>query len=436
MELFDALRAYLCSDPVRLHTPGHKGVLPYPLAEAARWDLTELPGTDSLYEADGCLRALEDRFAALYGAGRSLLSAGGATLCVQTMLALCGNGPVVCGRDIHTSALNAMGLLGISPVWIPCAREAHGIPLPPSPDEARTALRRQRESGRAASALYVTSPNYYGVLADINGLAAAAHESGALLLVDNAHGAHLPFLPGGLHPLRRGADICCDSLHKTLPALTGAALLHLRPGFPDMERAKVCMSWFGSSSPSYLILLSCDLLLSALENGLPAALEEAAAHAAALRKRLGDWALPGGDPMRLTLPLAGSALRSDTLYALLTESGLEPEMCNALGAVLLCAPQTDFSCLASFADRLCALPLSSPPALPPLPLPRAVAAVREAMLAPSETVPLLDAEGRTAASVIARCPPGVPLVMPGELLDKPTIFFLKSTGISVINVVK
>lgn len=436
MELFDALRARLLADPVRLHTPGHKGVLPYPLKEAARWDLTELPGTDSLYEADGCLRALEDRFAVLYGAGRSLLSAGGATLCVQTMLALCGGGPVVCGRDIHASALNAMGLLGISPVWIPCAREEHGIPLPPSPAEARTWLRQQRETGQAASALYVTSPNYYGILADIEGLAAAAHEAGALLLVDNAHGAHLPFLPGGLHPLRRGADVCCDSLHKTLPALTGAALLHLRPGFPDAERAKVCMSWFGSSSPSYLILLSCDLLLSALEDGLSVALEETAARTAALRNRLGDWALKGGDPLRLTLPLSGSALSAENLYRLLMESGLEPEMCSALGAVLLCAPQTDFLRLSAFADRLCAFPRSSPPPLPPLPLPRAVMTVREAMLAPSEIVPLSDAEGRAVSSAVAHCPPGVPLVMPGELLDKPTIFFLKSTGISVINVVK
>jgi arginine/lysine/ornithine decarboxylase len=105
-------------------------------------------------------------------------------------------------------------------------------------------------------AVFLTSPDYFGALCDIWAIAKICREKNAALLVDNAHGAHLGLF-SGLHPMALGADACCDSLHKTLPALTGAALLHLR----DEKKAPLArrrMPLFGSTSPSYLIQLSAD----------------------------------------------------------------------------------------------------------------------------------------------------------------------------------
>lgn len=432
MELFDAMRAYLDLGRERLHMPGHKGSLPYPLTEAARWDLTEIPGTDSLYEANDCLLKLEERFATLYGAGRTLLSAGGATLCIQTMLALVGPGQtIICDRNLHVSAMHAMGLLDQHPVWIRPELDVYGIPQPPSPAAIHSLLQKEH-----AAAVYITSPNYYGILADIEKIAEITHKAGALLLVDNAHGAHLPFLSEKLHPLARGADICCDSLHKMLPALTGAAALHLRSGLTLSERAKTAMSLFGSTSPSYLIMLSCDLLLSSLADTLPAELTKTASRLHILREQFGDWALPEGDPLRLTLPLAGSELKGDDMRQLLAECNIEPEMCNSLAAVLLCAPNTDFSCLHTLLGKLHSLSRSkpNPPASPPLL--KKVMPLREALFAPSKSVSVDHAAGCVAASMVTHCPPGIPIVFPGEFLDESAIFLLKSTGISVIDVVK
>ena len=171
--LLEALHRQLSLGHSRLHMPGHKGVLPFPLGEAARYDLTELPGTDSLYEAGGCLQALELRYASLYGAKDSFLSAGGSTLCIQTMLALLGpDASLCCDRNIHTSAMNAMGLLGQRPFFLGLRRDRDGLPLPPSPGEVAEMLRRHPQ----VKAVYLTSPNYYGYLADIRGIAAAVLE--------------------------------------------------------------------------------------------------------------------------------------------------------------------------------------------------------------------------------------------------------------------
>ena len=254
--LLDALEKQIGAGRARFHMPGHKGILPPPLCEAPAYDFTELPLTGSLFEGIGPMAETERAFSAFYNSGASLLSAGGSTLCIQAMLALGASpgGKIAAGRNCHAAAVNAMALLGLEPVWLyPDEPSGTALPGRVSPALVGRALRENPD----LQAVYLTSPDYFGVLCDVEAIAEICHRRRVPLLVDNAHGAHLAFF--GLHPMALGADLCCDSLHKTLPALTGAALLHLRDG-ARAEEARARMALFGSTSPSYLILLSVDLL--------------------------------------------------------------------------------------------------------------------------------------------------------------------------------
>ena len=212
--LENALNEYIGKDLSRFHMPGHKGAENFP--EYFKYDITEVEGADSLYESSEAIFETEKRFAKIYGAGASLLSAGGSTLCIQAMLATVLNpgDKFIIARNCHASAVNTIALLDLEPIWI-------------NPRDLRAA-EKIFEENRDIKAVYLTSPDYFGVMSDIEAFSKLAHEHGAKLLVDNAHGAHLHFTPIEMHPIALGADMCADSLHKSLPVLTGGALLHIK----------------------------------------------------------------------------------------------------------------------------------------------------------------------------------------------------------------
>ncbi|MBQ4322078.1 MAG: DegT/DnrJ/EryC1/StrS family aminotransferase, partial [Oscillospiraceae bacterium] len=220
-----ALDAYIQKDMTRFHMPGHKGADFDLLGSVLPYDLTEVLGTDSLYDAEECIRDCEREYEALYGSHRTLLSAGGSTLCIQTMLALCApaGSKILAGRNIHVAAVNAMGLLDLRPTWILPKPNPGGVGSTISPADVENALSADPE----LRAVYITSPDYFGVMSDVGAIAEICKHHHVPLLVDNAHGAHFPFLEENRHPMALGAAACCDSLHKTLPVLTGGALLHL-----------------------------------------------------------------------------------------------------------------------------------------------------------------------------------------------------------------
>ena len=216
--LLEALLRHREKGRVSFHTPGHKGKdsLLAPLL-SLELDLTELPDTGSLYDGGDAIEQSERRAASAFGAARTLYSAGGCTLCIQTMLLL-GAGPgsrVLMARNSHRSAVNAAALLDLDPVWI--WPEQGRI----SPQQVDAMLKNDRD----IRSVYITSPDYRGILCDIPALAAVCRKYSVHLLVDNAHGSHLGAF--GRHPLALGADMTADSAHKTLPVLTGGAMLHL-----------------------------------------------------------------------------------------------------------------------------------------------------------------------------------------------------------------
>lgn len=438
--LLQAVNAYLKKNPSRFHMPGHKGQgIPF-MGESLAFDITEVDGCDSLYDADGAILETEQRFAHLYGAGATLLSAGGSTLCIQTMLATAvpPGSIIVTARGVHTAAVSTMALLDLRPSWVyPRQDTQSGLALPVTPAEISATLEQNPE----AKAVYLTSPDYFGQLADLRGISSVCTKYNVPLLVDNAHGAHLHFLPTSLHPINQGANFCCDSLHKTLPALTGAALLHCK----DAElraSAKSRMALFGSTSPSYLIMLSADALLPCLEGDIPERLAHLAVRVASLRNLATSkgFALPREplDPVRLTVGFSRAGYGKEEFADIFRQAAMEPEYLDNSFCVLLPGvdqPQEDFTRLEGFLRGFTPRkPIA--PALWTLQPNAQAMPLRQATLAPWEQVCPEDAVGRIAASTVAPCPPGIPLVIPGERIGLDMADCLKFYGISRLNVVK
>jgi len=439
-----ALDEYIRQDYARLHMPGHKGASISPFGELMAYDVTEVEGTDSLFEDDGPLKELEEIFTRLYDTKGTVMSAGGSTLCIQAMLRMVAKkeGRILAGRNIHAAAVNAMALLGLEPVWVyPNRKQEERLIGEISPDEIRSVLEKEKQEGTLDSlcAVYVTSPDYFGVMSDIRSIAQIAHEYGLPLLVDNAHGAHLHFLKEEYHPMQLGADLCCDSLHKTMPALTGAALLHTSDAkyCPQMKGA---MTVFGSTSPNYLIMLSMDSTAAFLMQDGAERIQQTVTQCEKLRQKAREkgFVLPQHcDPMRLTLPLAGTGWDAQNFRKLLRKHKIMEEYLSDSGCVLLFSPfnrEEDFKRTGALLDEVLIQkqPFTAFPIVPS----GKVMSLREAFLSPKESVPVEKAEGRIAAQVKITCPPGIPLVMPGERLHKEIIKILKNSGIFVIDVVK
>jgi len=443
--LYRAVSDYVNNAPARFHMPGHKGgnsPLDALFGSSLLFDVTELPETDSLFDACGAILAAEKLAAEAFGAKSSVFSAGGATLCIQAMLRLVsqkGGLKVICGRNLHRSAVNAMSLLGIEPVWI-WSRPIAGSSLPGIIDVKDIELSLKQNTD--AAAVYITSPDYYGVMSDIGSLATICKRYGVPLIVDNAHGAHLAFIEdGALHPMRLGADICCDSAHKTLPVLTGGAILHLGEGF-NPSQAKDAMALFGSTSPSYLIMLSLDIARAWAKNFGKAEfykLRERVDEIKALCIRLG-FGLPAADidPVRLTIDTAVGGLTGVKAAELLRKGGVSVELYDDRHIVLLPSPFNSESDFKRLENELCRLPTykAIPLSVYSLEKPYVIMKMSQALQAKSEMVETGRSIGKTAAESKCPCPPGVPIVMPGELISKNSAKVLENYGVEYIKVLK
>ncbi len=439
--LRDAVRTYIERDAARFHMPGHKGHGEAEFAGLLPYDITEVEGADSLFQAQGPLLQLEEAFADAYGAKRTLLSTGGATLCIQTMLALaCGVGKkLIAGRNIHRSAINTMALLGLDPIWIyPDESAGEWYQGRYTPEAIRAALLEHPD----ASAVYLTSPDYFGVMSDLAGAAEICRAFDVPLLVDNAHGAHLRFLPeryGAPHPIDCGAALCADSLHKTMPAMTGAALLQIGDSRYEAD-AKRLMSMFGSTSPSYPILLSCETALQYAQSGARAGFSHTARQLEELSAaaRAKGIALPEGmhDPAKLTLGFAAAGWDAASFGASLRRHGIEPEYISATACVLMANDRNREEDYRRLAEAIAAFEPRERSAPQPVRLPRPVkaAGVREAAFSTQLTVDVENSVGKIAAGEASPCPPGIPVVMCGERIDEETAAALQAFGIREVSV--
>ena len=438
------LQDYAKSGTARFHMPGHKGNVPF-LGDLGALDITEIDGADVLFHSEGILRRAEENAAALYQTEATLFSAGGSTLCIQAMLRMLQmQAPgkkcrIAAGRSAHQAFVNACALLNIDPVWFyPVFSQQHGFSAPVTPEQTKELLARE-----ACDAVYITSPDYMGQSADLAGIAAVCREYGIPLLVDNAHGSHLKFCSEDRHPMTFGASLCCDSAHKTLPVLTGGSFLHIGGDFSAAE-GKQAMALFGSTSPSYLILRSLELaveLLSRCGKDLFMQLEKKRAALFSLARQKGFAPLPG-DCTKLALDASAAWMNGEDLALYFRQRGLEPEYVSARHVLFLMTPwntETDFSRLS---QAIAACPvggqksLSADDLMPGFGWPETVCSPHEALFSDVEEVLVEQAAGRVSAQTCITCPPGIPIVVPGEKMTENTQKLLKNSSFLSIKVLK
>lgn len=438
----DFVRRYAASGTARLHMPGHKGRASL---GCEAFDITEVAGADALYEADGILAQSEANAASLFSSQRTVYSTEGSSQCIRAMLQLCllaqpqrGRAVVLAARNVHKAFVYAAALLDIDVQWLwPEAGSASLCACPITTDALARALGAMPEP---PAAVYITSPDYLGNEAGLSALAQVCHAHGTLLAVDNAHGAYLRFLSPSRHPLDLGADICCDSAHKTLPVLTGGAYLHIARRAPAVmaQQAKQAMALFGSTSPSYLTLASLDLCNAALAGDYPRRIAETAARLDALRAALRDlgWRTLPSDPLRVTLDAASGGLTGTQLAQRLRAGGVECEYADEDALVLMATPENDE---ADF-DRVlfAAGEAGKPRDRVPLPVVRALRAcsIRRALLAPQELLPAQEALGRICGAPTVACPPAIPVAVSGEVITREAIEVFCRCGIETVSVVR
>lgn len=404
--LFSALEEFADSRPLRFFMPGHKGrrIFPRPAEEI---DFTELAPTGSLFENSGPFKRANGLWAEALGVPQAFILSGGSTLGIQAMLraAFPRGGRLLCDRGCHRSVFYAMALLGIEPEYV---RPGPGLAGQFDPESFEAAL------ARCGGAL-ITSPTYYGVLRDVASLAAICRRAGKPLLVDQAHGAHLPFM-GCPCAVREGAAAAVTSLHKTLAACTGAALLTSSEW--DGETLLGAAELFGSSSPSYIISASADL---ARARALETDFAPAAAAVERLRLRPDALSGPGLDPLRLTL--RGFADGSEA-----ERRGIYCEMADGENIVFIVSPEDRPEDIL----KIGGLPAGKPGHERSIPETAAVMTPREALLSGVSRIPLAAAAGRVCAGAVYVYPPGIPIAAPGELLTPEIIECALSLGLAGI----
>lgn len=437
----DFVQKYAAGGTVRLHMPGHKGRM---FLGCEKFDITEIKDADSLFEASGIIAESEKNASALFDTGKTLYSTEGSSLCIRAMTYLAvtnrpvGSLPIiVAARNVHKSYVYASALVDFDTVWlwpegeysslcacnVSASQLADTLSVMPAPP----------------AAVYITSPDYLGGMADIARIAEVCHNYGTILLVDNAHGAYLHFLENAMHPIDLGVDMCCDSAHKTLPVLTGGAYLHIGKNMPAelYGRAREAMALFGSTSPSYLTLASLDMCNQYLAENYREKLAETAGELAKLRVQLraNGWEVAGTDPLKLTIK-APDGVSGDMLAERLRCFGVECEYSDPEYLVMMITPENSREDLDRIVPALGnnVVPARAENTLRPARGERAMS-VREALFAPHETVETKNALGRVCASPTVSCPPAIPIAISGEVIGREAIDLFEHYGVKTVDVV-
>ncbi|WP_309737864.1 aminotransferase class I/II-fold pyridoxal phosphate-dependent enzyme [Chamaesiphon sp. OTE_20_metabat_361] len=453
--IVDALQAWVNKSHAPFYTPGHKrGTGMNPLlkqpwgADVFGWDLPELPGLDNLHAPDGAIESAQTLAASAFGAQQTWFLVNGSTAgVIAAILATCGDGDkIILPRNIHSSAISGVIHAGAMPIFIdPVYDRALDITHSVTPEAVKLALERHPD----AKGVMLVYPTYYGAGGDLGAIAQIVHSYDLPLLVDEAHGAHFGFHPD-LPPsaLSLGADLAVQSTHKLLGSLTQSAMLHININRIDRDRVSRVLRSIQTTSPSYLLLASLDAARQQMAlhgNELMSQTIELANIARAKISQIEgltvvelDPTTPGCkyfDPTRLTVTVTGLNLTGFAADEILTDKfGVVAELPSlrhltfiiSLGNTLADIDRlvAAFNELAINYRQTCTLEL--PEIVPPDGILTTMAMTpRQADRSPHLQVSIEDAIGKISAESICPYPPGIPTIVPGEIITTAALDYLR-----------
>lgn len=437
----DFVKKYAYDEMIRFHMPGHKGNA---FLGCEAFDITEVKGADALYEAEGIIAESEQNAKYLFGTGKTVYSTEGSSQCIKAMLHLAltykkrnGRPYVIAARNAHKAFLYAVALLDLDVVWVYPKEMTSICACHITAEQVERVLNTRDEM---PIAVYLTSPDYLGGMVDVEAIAEVCHKYGTLLAVDNAHGAYLHFLNKSLHPMDWGVDICADSAHKTLPVLTGGAYLHIGKNAPDYlkENAKSAMALFGSTSPSYLTLMSLDMCNDYLESDYREALHATVTNVNSVKDILesNGWKIMESEPLKIVIKSPKLA-SGESIANMLRRKQIECEYADKEYVVFMVTPENSYEDLQKLAEDLGENHLGKPGENVFEPLQgKKEMSVRSAMFSHQEKIAASDAKGRICASPMVGCPPAIPIVISGEIITGEAIKLFQYYGIKDVFVVK
>jgi len=441
------------------HTPGHKqgqGILSE-LREAwgsqiFRGDLPELPELDNLLAPEGVLAEAQACAAETFKADRTWFLVNGSTVGVMAALIAVGGGSqthIILPRNVHRSAITGLILSGAIPIFVtPPYDRCWDLVGTVTPDLIQQAL----EQYPKAQAVFIVSPTYEGLCADVQTIAQICHGAGVPLIVDEAHGAHFGFHPQlPSRALDCGADVSIQSTHKTLSALTQAAMLHGRGCRVNPDRLQAALNLLHTTSPSYLLLASLDAAQYQMATQGEVLWDEVISLVMLTRQALEPFQVltPQScgfsvhhlDPTRLTIGAAGFGQTGFELdQALNDRFGVIAELVNLRRLTFLFGLGQTQADSDRFLNALRSLRWTDHPFTPPSVLPDLLPpndrlgdgltvpllSPRTAYFSPQETVPVAAAIDRISAELVCPYPPGIPTLLPGEVITEPALRFLQT----------
>ncbi|MDM5314435.1 aminotransferase class I/II-fold pyridoxal phosphate-dependent enzyme [Fictibacillus sp. b24] len=451
--LYEALINHIHKNKWSFHVPGHKNGLLFEKTAAPFFqsvlplDVTELTGLDDLHHPEGPILEAQKLLAAFYQVEKSYFLVGGSTSGNHAMIlsSFIEGDIVLVQRNCHKSVLNGLELAGVTPVFLqPEIDEDGGYPLGVSLQTVRQAV----EMYHGVKGIILTNPTYYGMQQDITEIAELIHRVGGIVLVDEAHGAHFGLKDMPKSSIHKGADMVVQSAHKTLPALTMGAYLHVNSDRVDIQRLSHALQMVQSSSPSYLIMASLDLSRLFLENLSDIELDNIINQTLNLREFIhslphlevksvpNDYVL---DPLKVTVQ-TNREISGYELQILFEKEGLFTELADDRN-VLFVLPLGRIPHLKDLKKvfekisnqlqsyEASQLHAESIPVLSSVS--RLALSYREMKRIKAKPISIVAAEGLIAADAIIPYPPGIPLIAKGEQITSKHIHqysFLKKKG--------
>lgn len=460
MPLVEAMLNYKQADVYPMHTPGHKGgrgmvkKLRQEMAPGIPMDVSLMSELDDIHEPESYIKAGQALAAAAYGSDACFWAVNGTSQAIHAMLmtALKPGEKLLLPRNAHRSVAGGLILGGIEVVYLqPEYDESFGLQMQVTASAVEQAL----ASDNSIKAVLLTSPNYYGIAADVQAIATSCHAHHAVLLVDEAHGPHLGFsklLPPSA--LQCGADACAQSTHKILGAMTQCSMLHVQGKYLDVERAADVMSILTTTSPNYFLMASLDAARAQIQAHGAELSEQAVAAAKQLRELLHSfqglrvleetdchgWRL---DTTKVTVNVAGWGYTGVEVGTKLREARVAVELVDAQNVLFLVtyADVNDDYAVALERIRETFVMLeqhkrqgTAQASASVVPTTKSVLSLREVFFGTKQSVRLEDAVGKVCAEQVSFYPPGIPALLPGEIITQAIITYcqkMKALGLPV-----